>query len=54
MRNPQGVEFYVSSGLTDQQRISPPPIGSWMTYRYDRLTRKGKPRFARLVRERLY
>ncbi|WNJ95149.1 DNA ligase [Vibrio ruber] len=53
VRNRSGVEFYIGSGLTDQQRASPPAIGSWITYRYDRLTVKGKPRFARFLRERL-
>ncbi|WP_232471937.1 DNA ligase [Vibrio gazogenes] len=53
VRSRQGVEFYVGSGLTDQQRASPPTIGSWITYRYDRMTAKGKPRFARFLRERL-
>ncbi|MDW6004059.1 DNA ligase [Vibrio mangrovi] len=54
VRNRRGTEFYIGSGLTDQQRESPPEIGSWITYRYDRVTQKGKPRFARLLRERVY
>ncbi|WP_059120801.1 DNA ligase [Vibrio sp. MEBiC08052] len=53
VRDRRGIEFYIGSGLTDQQRTSPPTIGSWITYRYDRITAKGKPRFARFLRERL-
>ncbi|MDW6092958.1 DNA ligase [Vibrio rhizosphaerae] len=53
VRNRSGIEFYIGSGLTDQQRAAPPPVGSWITYRYDRMTVKGKPRFARFLRERL-
>lgn len=53
VRNHQGIRFYIGSGLSDEQRAAPPPVGSWITYRYDRLTDKGKPRFPCLLRERV-
>ncbi|CAM3714261.1 DNA ligase [Vibrio aerogenes CECT 7868] len=54
VQNRQGIRFYIGSGLSDRQRAVPPAIGSWITYRYDRLTDKGKPRFPRLLRERIH
>lgn len=47
-----GVEFYIGSGFTDKMRLSPPEIGSQITYRYNGLTQNGKPKFARFVREK--
>ena len=49
---PTGQEFAIGSGLSDAQRRSPPPVGSWITYRYQELTPAGIPRFATFVRER--
>jgi DNA ligase-1 len=46
----EGLRFSVGSGLSDQDRLDPPKIGTWVTYRYQTLTAKGIPRFARLVR----
>lgn len=40
-----GTEFKVGSGLTDELRENPPPIGSLITYRYQELTKAGVPRF---------
>jgi DNA ligase-1 len=48
-----GRRFRLGSGFTDAQRANPPPIGSLVTYRYNGLTRKGLPRFARFQRIRL-
>ena len=48
-----GRRFGLGSGLTDAQRANPPPIGSVVTYRYNGLTAKGLPRFARFQRIRL-
>ena len=39
-------------GFTDAQRAMPPPVGSWLTYRYNGLTSTGLPRFARFLRVR--
>lgn len=49
---PDGRSFRVGSGFTDAQRASPPPVGSWVTYRYSGLTASGLPRFPRFVRVR--
>jgi len=47
-----GRRFRLGSGLTDRERASPPPIGSWVTYHYNGYTSTGLPRFARFVRIR--
>ncbi|WP_432455554.1 MULTISPECIES: DNA ligase [unclassified Agarivorans] len=46
----QGQRFKIGSGLTDQLRVSPPPLGSLIEYRYNGLSSHGKPRFARFIR----
>src|SRR5690625_3135841 len=52
VRTPDGREFAIGSGFTDAQRADPPPIGSWVTYRYNGLTSTGLPRFARFLHMR--
>lgn len=52
VRTPDGRRFSIGSGFTDAQRADPPPIGSWITYRYNGLTVNGLPRFARFLRAR--
>lgn len=52
VETPQGVRFALGSGLTDALRRVPPPLGSWVTYRYRERTPKGLPRFATFVRMR--
>jgi len=47
-----GRQFRIGTGFTDAQRADPPPLGSWVTYRYNGLTSTGLPRFARLLRIR--
>lgn len=47
-----GLRFELGSGLTDAQRREPPPLGSWVTYRYNGSTEAGVPRFARFLRIR--
>lgn len=49
---PDGRKFAIGTGFTDEQRADPPPIGSWITYRYNGLTANGLPRFARFLRRR--
>lgn len=49
VRRDDGLQFRLGSGLTDAQRRHPPPIGSLVTYRYNGLTAKGTPRFARFM-----
>ena len=47
-----GRRFALGSGLHDAERAAPPAIGSTVTFRYDGLTAKGTPRFARYLRVR--
>ncbi|HET7307585.1 MAG TPA: DNA ligase [Gammaproteobacteria bacterium] len=49
VERPDGLRFHIGSGFTDAQRADPPPIGSWVTYRYNGLTVNGVPRFARFL-----
>jgi len=49
---PDGRQFAIGSGFTDAERADPPPIGSWVTYRYNGYTSTGLPRFARFMRMR--
>lgn len=50
VQTPQGQRFYLGSGLSDSERLSPPPRGSMVTYRYRDLTPQGLPRFATFLR----
>lgn len=52
VRTPEGRSFRIGTGFTDAQRARPPPIGAWLTYRYNGLTSTGLPRFARFMRVR--
>ena len=52
VRTPDGVQFELGSGLSDAQRQAPPPVGSWVTYRYRDRTPGGVPRFATFLRVR--
>ena len=47
-----GRRFALGSGLRDADRAKPPAIGAKVTFRYDGLTAKGTPRFARYLRVR--
>lgn len=44
--------FKIGSGFNDQQRLSPPAIGTTIQYRYNGYTDRGIPRFARFIRVR--
>lgn len=52
VRAPDGREFRLGTGFTDQQRRQPPPVGATVTYRYRDLTKNGLPRFASFLRIR--
>ena len=53
VETPEGRRFRLGSGFSDDQRADPPPVGSWVTYRYRGLhARSGLPRFATFVRVR--
>lgn len=47
-----GSRFRLGTGFKDAQRAAPPALGSHVTYRYNGLTSKGLPRFARFLRVR--
>ncbi len=47
-----GLRFRIGSGFSDAQRTAPPPVGSVVTYRYNGLSAKGVPRFARFLHVR--
>jgi len=49
---PDGLRFRLGSGFSDAERVHPPAIGSNVTYRYNGVTGKGTPRFARFMRIR--
>ena len=52
VRMPDGRRFRLGTGFTDAQRAAPPPVGVWVTYRYNGYTASGLPRFARFMRIR--
>ncbi len=52
VRDNQGNEFHIGSGLTDAQRRNPPAIGDLITFKYQGLTRNGIPRFPIFLRIR--
>jgi DNA ligase-1 len=52
VQRPDGLQFHLGSGFTDQQRSNPPQLGARVTYTYRGLTARGVPRFARFVRVR--
>lgn len=45
-----GVNFKIGSGFNDEQRRRPPKIGSKVTYKYQEVSNKGKPRFPIFLR----
>lgn len=52
VKTSDGKTFGIGSGLTDDMRQHPPEIGTVITFRYNGLTNKGLPRFARFLRVR--
>ncbi len=49
---PSGLRFRIGTGFTDEQRQSPPSLGTLITFQYTGLTKRGVPRFARFKRVR--
>jgi len=47
-----GLQFKIGTGFSDQQRRTPPAIGTVITYKYVGKTQRGVPRFASFVRIR--
>ena len=52
VRNADGVEFVLGTGLTEADRRDPPPLGTVITFRYRELNSRGIPRFASFYRVR--
>lgn len=52
VQTPDGRRFKLGSGLSEAERRDPPPVGSWVTYRYRGLNDSGLPRFATFLRVR--
>ena len=48
----QGVRFKIGSGFSLKQRQSPPPIGTWITFKHYGYTARGIPRFASFMQIR--
>lgn len=49
---PTGQRFRLGAGFSDSDRERPPPVGSWVTYRFRSTHDGGLPRFASFVRVR--
>lgn len=50
VQDAHGRRFALGSGLSDADRARPPAVGSRVSFRYNGLTAKGTPRFARYHR----
>lgn len=50
MKGDDGTEFKIGSGFDDHQRANPPKVGTKITYKYQGLTKAGKPRFPIFMR----
>ena len=53
VETPSGQRFRLGAGFSDADRERPPPVGSWVTYRFRGTHDGGLPRFASFVRVRL-
>lgn len=49
----RNVTFKIGSGLKNSDRVNPPKIGSQVTFKYQGLTKYGKPRFPVFLRARI-
>ena len=52
VETPSGQRFRLGAGFSDADRERPPPVGSWVTYRFRGTHTGGLPRFASFVRAR--
>ncbi|MBB5186948.1 DNA ligase-1 [Zhongshania antarctica] len=52
VKMPNGREFKIGSGFSDEERRHPPAIGSTISYKYQGTTASGLPRFASFFRPR--
>ena len=44
-RTSEGIAFDIGAGFTENERKNPPHIGAMITYKYQEITKGGKPRF---------
>ena len=51
VRDAQGREFLLGSGMDDAVRRGPPTVGSLVSYTYQGRTGQGLPRFASYLRQ---
>ena len=47
-----GIQFKIGTGLSDKARASPPKVGERITFKYQKFTKYGKPRFPVFLRVR--
>ena len=52
VKTSDGTQFKIGSGFSHNERLNPPPPGSWITFKYYGLTRNGIPRFASFLHVR--
>ncbi|HEY0975433.1 MAG TPA: DNA ligase [Solimonas sp.] len=53
VERPDGLRFRLGTGFSDADRRHPPPVGTWISYTHNGVTKAGMPRFARYVRVRV-
>ena len=49
-RDKEGILFDIGTGFSENERKNPPSIGSQITYKYQEITKGGKPRFPVFLR----
>lgn len=49
---PNGIQFALGTGFSDEERNNPPPVGSIITFKYYGFHKSGIPRFASFLRVR--
>ena len=47
-----GIQFKIGTGLSDKARANPPKVGERITFKYQKFTKYGKPRFPVFLRVR--
>lgn len=52
VRTPDGRQFLIGTGFTDEARKNPPPVGTTITYTHRGFTQTGLPRFVSYLRVR--
>jgi DNA ligase 1 len=52
VETPEGIRFKIGTGFPDALRRNPPPVGSWISFRFRGETKAGVPRFASFLRVR--